>query len=142
MPLRGKDAPFDAIAQVHRGEAAVDVGHRGQARIGRAHGELPLMEDLERHPGCVFVQGRRVGHLVIVVMVHLTALLHHQQGCRLGQVAVQQFVEFMAGIGPGHDCGAEPHHGHQPQHQRQQARLQRAQCTQPVHAVFMSRSTT
>ena len=84
------------------------------------------------------MQRRCVRHAVIVIR---PALLHYQQGRRLGQMAIQQFIELMTGIDPGHDHGAKPNQGNQPQHQNLQARLQGAQSAPPTHAASGLRST-
>ena len=34
--------------------------------------------------------------------------LRNQQRCRLGEVAIQQLVQFVATVKPDHDCGNEP----------------------------------
>jgi hypothetical protein len=126
----GKHAPGGAVIQAHGGKTPRLGRHRRQGGVGGAQHQLPFVKDLEHDFGGVFVQGGRIRNLIPVGV----ALLHHQQGGGLGQMAVQQFIEFMARIKPGHGCGTKPDHRDQCEQLRQQAGLQRRLAHAPRHA--------
>ena len=120
-PLGREHPPFGAVGQLNGGKPALDLAQGPCAGLGRTLHELAFVEHLEDHARCIFVQRRCIGHLVVVVV---GGLLHHQQGGCLGQMAVQQLIQFMARIAPDQHGCSQPHHRRQAQHQRQQTRLQ------------------
>jgi len=52
-------------------------------------------------------------------------LLRHQQGRGLGQVAVEQFIEFVANVEPGQRGSRQPDDDHASEHPGDEAALQR-----------------
>ena len=61
----------------------------------------------------------------MVVVLDLAGLLRDEQGRRLGEMAVEQLVEFVADIHPRQRGRDQPDADDQAQHQRQQPALQR-----------------
>lgn len=91
--------------------------------VGRSHGQLPLVEYLEHHFRSVTVQRRRIHPMFL--FIHFLRVLHYQNGGRLGEMPVEQLIQFVAGVDPDQAGRYHPGHRYDPQDQNQQTALQR-----------------
>ena len=82
---------------------------------------LAFVPELESDARCVAVQRRGVGGLVVVAV---DALGDQQRG-GLREVAVEQFVELVAGVDVGPGGRTDPDRADDAQHRQQQAPQQR-----------------
>ena len=127
----GDDAPAPAVDH-QRLEATRVARHRRGRRIARAQHQHAFVPDLEGDTACITAQRLVVGLEGLVGAVARIGLLRHQQRGSLRQMAVEQLIEFVAGVDPDRHRRGQPHTCHHRHQQRQQARLQRQRLR--VHA--------
>ena len=135
---RGEHAPGGAV-DLHGAEAARVGRQRLRRGVARAGQQLAVVPHLKGHARRVAVQGGGEGVVAGVVVgvviavacrVPGAALLADDERGRLGEVAVEQFVEFVLRADPRPGGGQQPHGQRHAQHADQQAALQRG-----LHAV-------
>jgi hypothetical protein len=86
--------------------------------------EPAFVKDLERDLWCVAVQCGGIDFMI--VFPRFMRLLHHEDGGRLRQMAVEQFLEFVASVEPGRHGSGQPDRDDQPEQQHQKSALERA----------------
>jgi len=133
---RHHDAPQRAIFAAYGVKTFLLCHHGFNPGVGRARAQVAFHVHLKRHLGCILLQHRCVRHIVVVPLG-----MHHQQGSRLRQMAVEQFIHFGLRIAQGKHPRSDPDDGGKTQRQQQQPGLQRERLRR-FHVAGTSRCTT